>query len=425
MSTLVDGYSSGPYAAAVLRVEGVHVSTTQEAPIALDVDQPRRWMTVGRSEVTDSKQAGIDAARAATDGRIPKLLLVFVGITHDIAQVLVGINEVAGGVPLIGCSTHGEISVVGPRDGTVVVTAIGGEGFSIATTAIEGASGLQREAGAAVAETASLVDDLPYKVLIMLTDGFIRGQEDILRGAYGVLGARIPMFGGASADGWRFQRTYQLHGDQVLTDAVVGATIASDSPIAISVRHGWRKIGEPMIVTSCGEGRVHTLDDEPAMDVYLRRLRAPQETYRDAAAFSKFALSRPVGVDRRNGEEVRNFSTEVDMEGRSLGGGGDIPQGSLIWVMEGDEASILDAATDACSAALAGLGGLPSVGMLTLSCAALRAVLGDDGITREGARLSTAAGEVPFAGFYTYGEIARTKGIDGFHNQTIVVLAMS
>jgi hypothetical protein len=63
--------------------------------------------------------------------------------------------------------------------------------------------------------------------------------------------------------------------------------------------------------------------------------------------------------------------------------------------------------------------------MLTFSCAALRAVLGDDGIQREGARIGKWADGVPFAGFYTYGEIARTRGIDGFHNQTLAILAIA
>ena len=382
-------------------------------------------MSVGRSELTASREAGREAARAALTHYEPKLVVVFAGITHDLAEVLAGINEVSGDAPLIGCSTHGEISAVGPRDDSVVVTMLGGDGLSIATAAFEEASGCQREAGAAVAETAARVEDLPYKALLVLTDGFIRDQEDILRGAYTVVGAGVPLFGGASADGWRFERTYQLHGNKVLTNAVVGATIASDSPIALSVRHGWRKVGQPMMVTQSRDGRIYTLDDEPAMDVYLRRLGAPEEAFVDAAEFSKFALSRPVGVERRSGTEVRNFSTNVDMAGRSLGGGGDLPEGCLTWTMAGDEASILEAASDACAEALAALDGAPAVGMLTFSCAALRAVLGDDGIAREGERLSAASGGVPFAGFYTYGEIARKSGIDGFHNQTIVVLAIS
>jgi hypothetical protein len=205
----------------------------------------------------------------------------------------------------------------------------------------------------------------------------------------------------------------------------VAATIASEAPLAVSIAHGYRKSGDAMVVSSCGEGRVYTLDDEPAMDVYLRRLGAPPEAFVDAGAFSSFALSRPLGVSRRSGEEIRNLSTEVDIDGRSLGGGGLVPQGALTWVMEGDEDSILAATTEACEQAMAGLDGRPAAGLLTFSCAALRAVLGDDGILRESARLRDAADGVPFAGFYTYGEIARTRGLDGFHNQTLVVLAFA
>ena len=65
------------------------------------------------------------------------------------------------------------------------------------------------------------------------------------------------------------------------------------------------------------------------------------------------------------------------------------------------------------------------IGMLTFSCAATRAVIGDDGIRYEAARLERVADGTPFAGFYTYGEIARVGGIDGFHNQTLVVLAFA
>jgi hypothetical protein len=52
-------------------------------------------------------------------------------------------------------------------------------------------------------------------------------------------------------------------------------------------------------------------------------------------------------------------------------------------------------------------------------------VLGDDGITAEVERIAEFAGGAPVAGFYTYGEIARTRGVNGFHNQTLVVVAFS
>ena len=100
-----------------------------------------------------------------------------------------------------------------------------------------------------------------------------------LRGAYGVLGASVPLFGGASADGWRMTGGFLFGDGRALTDAVVGVAIGSEAPLSVAVRHGWDKVGDPMIVTSSGDGRVYTLDDRPALDVYLDRLGAPPEAY--------------------------------------------------------------------------------------------------------------------------------------------------
>jgi hypothetical protein len=347
---------------------------------------------------------------------------------HDLPAVLAGVNDIAGGLPVIGCTTHGEICPGGPFDGSVVVAAIGGDGFSVATAAETLVSGRQRQAGGAAAARATEAGDdpsRPYRALVMLTDGLTGDQETVLRGAYEVVGAGVPLFGGAAGDAARGVRTSQFHGREVLTDAVVVAYVCSDAPLAVAAGHGWSRTGDPMIVTSAAQGRVTELDGEPALEVYLGRLGAPAAAYTDPAAFIDFVLPRPVGVQRRAGEVVRNFCTDVRLEDRSLGGGAGIPQGSLIWLMSGSVGTILEAVERTCAEALAGLQGHPPIGYLTFSCAALRPVIGDAGTAQEAARLSAHANGAPYAGFYTYGEIARTHGIDGFHNQTLVVLALA
>jgi hypothetical protein len=382
-------------------------------------------MGVGSSPHGDTRTAAVEAARSAVVGTDAKLLMVFCAITHDPAAALEGVREVAAGAPVVGCTTHGEIGKGGPNDGTILVAALGGPGIRVSVAVAEHVAGRQREAGAEVAQCAEAVADLPYRVLVLLTDGFLRDQESILRGTYGVLGATVPLFGGASADGWRMTGSFLFGDDRVLTDAVVAVTIASEAPLSIGVRHGYHTVGEAMIVTSSSGGRIHSLDDRPALDAYLDRLGAPGEAYTDLEAFRDFALAHPLGVKRRSGVEARNLSTEIDLEGRTLGGGSAIDHGALTWPMTGGEDTILDATDAACRDAIAGLGGRSPIGLLTFSCAAIRATLGDDGIRREGQRLETWAGGVPFAGFYTYGEIARTRGIDGFHNQTLAVLAVA
>jgi hypothetical protein len=61
---------------------------------------------------------------------------------------------------------------------------------------------------------------------------------------------------------------------------------------------------------------------------------------------------------------------------------------------------------------------------MAFDCIARRGVLGDSGVSKEVAAIASVSQGAPVAGFYTYGEIARTHGMSGFHNQTLVVLAL-
>jgi hypothetical protein len=65
------------------------------------------------------------------------------------------------------------------------------------------------------------------------------------------------------------------------------------------------------------------------------------------------------------------------------------------------------------------------IGQLPLSCLGSRAVLGEEGIQQEVVRIAGRAKGAPFAGFYTLGKICRTRGVEGFHNQSLVVLALA
>ena len=84
-----------------------------------------------------------------------------------------------------------------------------------------------------------------------------------------------------------------------------------------------------------------------------------------------------------------------------------------------------DASRAACQDSLGALDGRPALGVLVFVCMARRGVLVDRGIKAEIDQVAAAAGGAPVAGFYTYGEIARTRGINGFHNQTLVALSMA
>ena len=395
-------------------------------PPDVPVEQPR-WFAAGRSVDPDPRNAGAQAAASAFARDNPKLALVFASDAYDIRAVLEGIRGRTGDTPLIGCSTAGEIATTGPGNASVVVVALGGPGFSVTTGIGRQASGGLREAGA---EAAACVGDLsdrderPHQVLLLLSDGLAGDQQEIVRGAHGVVGAAVPLVGGCAGDDLKMHTTFQLHGSEILRDAVVAAAIASDAPFGIGVRHGWRRAGRPMVVTRSANNRVYSLDGAPALDAYLDRLGAPPAVRCDAQEFTRFALTHPLGLNRRTGEEQVRFVGEADFEDRSLGCIAEVPQGGLAWIMEGDRDSVLAATDGACEQALAPLNGTRPLGLIAFDCIARRGVLGDEGVTTEIERLAGRAAGAPVAGFYTYGEFARTRGVTGFHNQTLVVLAV-
>ncbi|GAC1321263.1 MAG: FIST N-terminal domain-containing protein [Thermoleophilaceae bacterium] len=385
----------------------------------------QRWFGVGHSSDPDPGTAGRAAALAALKGREAKLLIVFCSDSYDLQVLLDGVAEPAGKAKIVGCSTAGEIATAGPGDAGIVIVAIGGEGFSVATGLGTEASKRLREAGADAAACLGDVEERAHRVLLLLTDGLAGDQQEIVRGAYSVAGASVPLVGGCAGDDLKMKRTFQFFDRRVLEDSVVAVGLGSDAPFGIGVRHGWRTVGEPMLVTSSSNNRVYTLDDRPALDVYLDRLRASDDVRSDGAAFTAFALTHPLGLSRRSDEEHVRFVGEADFEDRSLGLIAEAPQGALAWLMEGDEESVLRATDAACEEALAGLGDALPLGLVAFDCIARRGVLGAEGISTEVRRVTELAGGAPVAGFYTYGEIARTQGMSGFHNQTLVVLALA
>ncbi len=94
-------------------------------------------------------------------------------------------------------------------------------------------------------------------------------------------------------------------------------------------------------------------------------------------------------------------------------------------MMESDREGLLRTVDDAYAEAVDPLDGVPPVGLLAFDCGARYLFLGADGVAEEVSRLAGKAGDAPFAGFYTMGEIARSRGAQGMHHLTLVLVAFA
>jgi hypothetical protein len=402
--------------------------------VQMDVPEPRgpekvptqrRWFGSGRSCNSDMAAAGAEAAREALAGRQASLVMVFCPAAVDYQAMLDGVRSEAGDVPLIGCTGVAQLAQTGPAEASVVVSVLGGDGFEVRISAALNVAGGQRAAGEQV---ASAVHELTreHKVLVLLADGLAGEQHELVRGAYSVVGGTVPLAGGCAADNYLYEKTFQFFADadgvRVMCDAVVAAAIGSDAPIGVGVAHGWRKHGDPMVVTSSAGGTVHTLDGEPALEVFSERTNAPQSLAADTPAFRFFAMKHPLGMSRRSGEDIRVIH-EGNVADGSIKSLVAVPQGALLWAMETDREGLLSSVDDAYAEAVEPLAGVPPLGFLAFDCGVRFMFLEPDGVRAEVAKFVHRAAGAPFGGFYTYGEIARTHGARGMHHLTLVIVA--
>ncbi|HET9517181.1 MAG TPA: FIST N-terminal domain-containing protein, partial [Actinoplanes sp.] len=349
---------------------------------------------------------------------------------YDLQRLLDGVRaQAVAGTAIVGCTTLGEVvpAAADPTADGVVVVALGGPGFEIRTAVGRDVSTRRREAGMdAVAGLAGLTS--AYRAGVLLCDGLVGEQHEVVRGAYAVVGAVVPLVGGCAGDDLSYSRTHQFFGDrdgvEVLTDAVVGVGLGSDAKLGIGISHGWQKVGEPMIVTRSSGGRLYELDGDPALDVYLARIGADRSIFEDLKAFRPVAFGSPLGLSRRTGEDIRVVHDGDTTDG-SLLCLADIPQGALAWVMGAEDASMIKAGADSCEQAIRHLDGADPAGVLVFDCGARKVMLGPDGIRREIDAMASVTAGAPMAGFYTYGEFARTHGARGMHHLTVVTLAFA
>ncbi|WP_262489079.1 FIST signal transduction protein [Halomonas sp. ANAO-440] len=379
-------------------------------------------MGVGHSPSRDSAEAAHDAIAKALAGRQPKALLLFCSSSHDMQAVaLAAQSETSEEVVVAGCSTAGEICGLTAASRSLVAIALGGEGFAVRSSVGFLEEG-PREAGRLAAQ-ALLGIESPHKALVLLSEGLGGLRTELIRGAYGVAGASVPLVGGCAGDDLALKQTFQLHRGQVLTQAVIGIAIGSNAPMSVAVGHGCHRISEPVVVTESDGTWIQRLNDEPALDYFLKAVNAPEEAYHSGDALLYGGLDHMLGLLRPGGEEIR-ATVGADYVERALLCG-DVPKGTLVAIMKGTAESTLIGTQHACQRARVLLGEHEALGVLAFECVARLSLLNQAGLDSGLKIIAEAFPQAALGGFYTYGEFARDSGSRGIHNATLALLVLT
>lgn len=390
------------------------------------------FVGVGKGIQSDSFRAGQEAARMAFQSMgqtSADVALVFASVRFDQGSLLKGIVSVTHETPLVGCSTAGEIVPEGPIRRSVVVMTIRSDTLRIAAGLGQGLSENPHRAGQEIASHTAQAQ-LPHPHgLIIFPDGLTGNIAEVIRGIQEVLGLSFPIAGGSAADDFGFTRTYQYFNGKVYTDAAVGILLAGPIALGIGARHGWQPLGRPRRVTKATANVVQELDHHTAVNLYETYF-GQQAASLKVESLAEMSIVYPLGMPIPGEEEylLRNV-LKVDPNG-SLLYAGEIPEGTEVRLMMGSKARALEAAKRAAEQATLEIAPRnPSFGLVFSSCS--RARLFGHQAGKEISIVRQALGEeVPFIGFYDYGEqapltAAGFRGRSHFHNESLVVVAVS
>lgn len=387
---------------------------------------------VGLSNNSDSFKAGQEACQMAIDkaGSKPNLVIVFASIALNQEEMLKGVNSVAQDSVVVGCSDAGEITEEGPVKGQVAVMAINSDKIEFVAGVGRGVGADSHKAGKEAAEEVLKKAKGKISMFVMLPDGTAGNGAAIVRGVQEALGEHFPIMGGSAGDDFNFKKSYQYFQDQVLCDVVVGLGFVGDFHWGVGVRHGWEPLGIPMEVTKSEGAILKELDGKPALKIYEDYFgKQAEELTKEPIA--RMAYTYPLGISVKGSSELLLRDAVIANEKGEITCAAEIPQGSEIRLMLGDQEKAIQAAQEAAQNALSQLKGAKPKIILVFNCVARYKLLGSR-VGEEITAIQDILGrDVPLIGFYTYGEQAPLGGnIDpktchsAFHNETMALLVI-
>jgi hypothetical protein len=380
---------------------------------------------VGHSHLIDSEAAGREAVRTALEGHAPTaddLVILFTSVDHDIDALYAAAVAEAAPAGVFGCTSTGGFTHTEQVPSGCVAALLAADESSFGICHVERDDADIAESARLAAQTARdrAGDRYPNSVLLLLSDGLTPDQREVARGAYEVTTAMIPFVGGSSGDNLTWDNTSTLGEGRVLSNGIVAVWINSARPMGVSVDHGWRPAGKPMLVTRAKGTIVHELDGTPALEAYLAEQGGALE--KGDAEFFRNVMDSPVGLPNARGRyDVRQLHAYLPAGGGiNLNAG--VSEQSILQVMSTDDQALIEGARRAAEEAVRHLTDKARLA-LVFSCGSRTPLLGDR-VREEVEAISSALNGVPVCGFYTYGEFARTTGSTGVHNSSVAVLAL-
>lgn len=281
-----------------------------------------------RRSASDERDPDRLAEILFSDLNQPDLSIVFVFCSsdYDLPALEQAWRKHFADVPLVGCTTAGEISEHGYQDGTTVGISLAAPDFYAVCEPIPNLANFNIHQGHDVVRRTMHRLSLRVPNLrredvfaMVLIDGLSVCEEAVVSSLHGVLG-EIPLFGGSAADSLKFEKTAVLYDGSFHTGDAVLVLVSSAYPFRVFKTEHFVSTDEKMVVTGADPANrvVTEINAEPAAQEYARVVGLPY-TELTPMIFASFPVVVRVGgmnfvrsIQKVNEDDSLTFFCAID-----------------------------------------------------------------------------------------------------------------
>ena len=220
-----------------------------------------------------------DAAREFYQGVIQpdtELVIFFCSSHYDLTALADEMGVLFGDIPVVGCTTAGEIGPMGYRNHTLTGVSFPAGSCTAVTGRLDSLQEFSIGRGQAFSQ--SLLESLEARATrpsggnsfgFLLIDGLSVREEQVARTLQTALGD-IVLVGGSAGDDLCFSQTQVFHGGDFHSDSAVLTVLKTDYPFRLFKTQHFLSLEERLVVTRADvEQRVvHEINGIPAAQAY-------------------------------------------------------------------------------------------------------------------------------------------------------------
>lgn len=345
------------------------------------------------------------------DGYRPTLGFVFCSPIHDLAEI--GRIFDRFNVELLGCTTAGEIVNDELFDSSISILLMEMKKENFCSILVNNTEGVE-ETGRAIREFAHIAYDNP--AMIVCSGGVLNDGEQIVAGLTQQEYKEIPIFGGLAGDDLNIINTFVFN-QKTATPNGMGAIVFDANKVEIKglATSGWRPLGTYHTVTKAQGNVIHSINDVPALDFFIRFFGEHENANVKDKPISTISAQYPFQIRRNDDYSVLRSPIFGDEVKRTLTLVGSIKEGDQFRFSISPGLDVIESTVAEFSTFYETTPDADA--LLLFSCKGRHAALGP--FIEDEIKGIYDNWQKPMIGFLSYGEIGNVRnGACEFHNET-------